>query len=236
MASAAPAKAEQNGAKATAADENASKPEEPKKPPPPKTTPKYFIHSKRFLDVVVIIWGICALGAARYFRPGFWSTILYALVGLPIGLALSFMFYLRKKSKAKVRQLVRPGLLAQWPRRPHGTGAARSERSCGATLRESNRLAYETRYYVCPRLHLCGGSRACAAQCRVWAPATGSSTVASRGLTSRDLTLLCPRHQAVGTSKSLPSIKPRGCSRLATVSAAATSDRTPESGSASQSV
>jgi hypothetical protein len=79
----------------------------PKKPPPPKTEPKYFIHSRRFLDVFVIMFALFTLAVTRFFRPGFWSTIMYATVGLPIGLALSFLFYARHKEKNKVKQLVR---------------------------------------------------------------------------------------------------------------------------------
>jgi hypothetical protein len=79
---------------------------EPKPPPPPKTEPKYFFHSRRILDGIVVVWGLCALLVARYFRPGFWSTLLYAAAGLPIGLALSFLFFLRHKNKQKVKQLV----------------------------------------------------------------------------------------------------------------------------------
>ena len=77
-----------------------------KKPPPPKTVPKYFVHSRRFLDGVVIFFAVCTLTLTRWLRPGFWTTIMYALVGLPIGLALSFLFYGRQKSKLKSRQLV----------------------------------------------------------------------------------------------------------------------------------
>lgn len=81
--------------------------EKKKKPPPPKTEPKYFVHSRRFLDGIVIFFAVCTLLLTRWLRPGFWSTIMYALVGLPIGLALSFLFYGRQKSKLKSRQLVR---------------------------------------------------------------------------------------------------------------------------------
>jgi hypothetical protein len=75
--------------------------------PKPKTEPKYFIHSKKVIDGVVIAYALFTLAIARYFRPGFWSTIIYAAVGLPIGIALSFLFYMRQRKKAKLRQLVR---------------------------------------------------------------------------------------------------------------------------------
>ena len=86
-------------------DEEEFKPAKP--PPQPKTEPKYYIHSKKFLDVFVIVTAVFTLGISRWFRPGFWSTIIYALVGLPIGIGLSFLFYLRSKNKAKLTQLVR---------------------------------------------------------------------------------------------------------------------------------
>lgn len=86
-------------------DEEEFKPAKP--PPQPKTEPKYYVHSKKFLDVFVIVSAVFTLGISRWFRPGFWSTIIYALVGLPIGIGLSFLFYLRSKNKAKLTQLVR---------------------------------------------------------------------------------------------------------------------------------
>jgi hypothetical protein len=72
--------------------------------------PKYYFHARRILDVVVIVCAVFTLLFARLFRPGFWSTLVYALVSLPAGVVLSFIYYSRKRSKDDVRKLVRYGL------------------------------------------------------------------------------------------------------------------------------
>lgn len=98
---------ERTGGSAAPAVNKPDAQQKPKPPPKPKTEPKYFIHSKKVVDGVVIASALFTLGIARWFRPGFWTTIIYAAVGLPIGVALAFLFYMRQKKKAKLRQLVR---------------------------------------------------------------------------------------------------------------------------------
>lgn len=94
-----------SGAPPETKDEEEFKPAKP--PPQPKTEPKYYVHSKKFIDGFIIVCALFTLAVTRWFRPGFWSTIIYALVGLPIGVGFSFLFYLRRKNKQKLTQLVR---------------------------------------------------------------------------------------------------------------------------------
>jgi hypothetical protein len=76
----------------------------------PQAPPKYYFHSRRILDAVVIVCAVFTLLLARFFRPGFWSTLIYAAVSLPAGIVLSFIYYSRKRQKDDIRQLVRDSL------------------------------------------------------------------------------------------------------------------------------
>lgn len=99
--------AEGKGGSGAPENKSAEKSDSDKKAPKPKTEPKYYVHSRRFLDAIVVVYALCVLGISRYFRPGFWSTIVYAVIGIPIGIGLSFIFYMRQRNRAKLRQLVR---------------------------------------------------------------------------------------------------------------------------------
>lgn len=77
------------------------------KPPPPKTPAKFAFHAIKIFDGIAILTAFFILLIARFFRPGFWSTLLYALAGLPAGVAMSFLYFKRKREKRSRRQLVR---------------------------------------------------------------------------------------------------------------------------------
>jgi LPXTG-motif cell wall-anchored protein len=81
----------------------------PAKPPPkPKTPAKFAFHAIKIFDGVAVAFAVFIILIARFFRPGFWSTLLYALAGLPAGIAMSFLYFKRKREKRARRQLVRP--------------------------------------------------------------------------------------------------------------------------------
>jgi hypothetical protein len=79
----------------------------PSTKPKPKAPAKYAFHAIRIFDVVAIVLALFVILIARFLRPGFWSTLLYALAGVPAGLAMSFLYYKRKSDKLMRQQLVR---------------------------------------------------------------------------------------------------------------------------------
>lgn len=77
-------------------------------PPKPKTPAKFAFHAIKIFDALAILFALFIIVVARFFRPGFWSTLLYALAGLPAGVAMSFLYFKRKREKRSRRQLVCP--------------------------------------------------------------------------------------------------------------------------------
>lgn len=87
---------------------DAEKPAEEERAPKPKTPAKFAFHAIKIFDAIAICFALFVVLIARFFRPGFWSTLLYALIGLPAGVALSFLYFKRKREKRSRRLLVRP--------------------------------------------------------------------------------------------------------------------------------
>lgn len=61
----------------------------------------------RIFDAIAVIFALNVIVIARFLRPGFWSTLMYTALGLPIGVAMSFLYFKRKMEKRSRRQLVR---------------------------------------------------------------------------------------------------------------------------------
>lgn len=78
-----------------------------KPPPKPKTPAKFTFHAIKLFDIVAICCALFIIVIARFWRPGFWSTLMYTVAGLPAGVAMSFLYFKRKREKIYRRQLVR---------------------------------------------------------------------------------------------------------------------------------
>lgn len=76
-------------------------------PPKPKTPAKFVLHGMRIFDALAVAFALNVIIIARFLRPGFWSTLMYTALGLPIGVGMSFLYFKRKKDKRTRRQLVR---------------------------------------------------------------------------------------------------------------------------------
>lgn len=76
-------------------------------PPKPKTPAKFILHGMRIFDALAVVFALNVIVIARFLRPGFWSTLMYTALGLPIGVGMSFLYFKRKKEKRTRRQLVR---------------------------------------------------------------------------------------------------------------------------------
>lgn len=74
--------------------------------PKPKTPAKMIMHGVRIFDAIAVMFALNIIVIARFFRPGFWSTLMYTALGLPVGVAMSFLYFQRKKEKRTRRQLV----------------------------------------------------------------------------------------------------------------------------------
>lgn len=81
-------------------------------PPKPSTPAKYMIHSKRIFDVLAVVMALFLMVIIKLLRPGFFSTILYILVGIPAGVALSFLFFQRTRTKRNITKMmnITPGV------------------------------------------------------------------------------------------------------------------------------
>jgi len=67
----------------------------------------YHFHSSKVFDWLAIAAGLFALLLVRVFKPSFLLTSFFTLVGLPIGLAYSFLFYQRRRTKTNIVKMVR---------------------------------------------------------------------------------------------------------------------------------
>lgn len=97
--------------KASSPKDDSSPAEKPATPPKPKTPANFIMHGVRIFDAVAVFMALTVIVIARFLRPGFWSTLMYTAVGLPVGVAMSFLYFKRKKDKRTRRQLVRPLLV-----------------------------------------------------------------------------------------------------------------------------
>jgi hypothetical protein len=84
---------------------------EVKPPPKPKTPAKFTFHAIKLFDAIAVCSALFIIVIARFLRPGFWSTLMYAMAGLPAGVAMSFLYFKRKREKIHRRELVRLALL-----------------------------------------------------------------------------------------------------------------------------
>lgn len=94
--------------KSASPTDDSAKAQTPTTPPPkPKTPAKFIMHGVRIFDAIAVVMALNVIVIARFLRPGFWSTLMYTAVGLPIGVAMSFLYFKRYKEKRTRRQLVR---------------------------------------------------------------------------------------------------------------------------------
>lgn len=73
----------------------------------PPTPAKYHIHAKRIFQGLSVVGAMVAAVVIHFLPPGFFTTLLYTALGLPVGLALSFLFFSRTRQKGNISRAVR---------------------------------------------------------------------------------------------------------------------------------
>lgn len=82
------------------------------KAPEPRPPATRIIHAKRIFETLAILSALSVLVIVKLCEPGLWVTLLFSLLGLPVGVAFSFLYYQRKRTKVNVQRMfnVTPGV------------------------------------------------------------------------------------------------------------------------------